>query len=591
MKIFNCLLALSAGDILSIFNSLFFVLGGVTVFMFGMNLMGHNIEKTAGKSIRRLMGKATVNRFAGVGTGAAVTALVNSSAATTVMIIGFVNVGLMTLVQAASVIMGANIGTTISAFIMALSSASGSLSIAGIFALVAFIGFVFTIAGKTDKLKQIGCILEGLGLIFIGLNVMSRSVSDLVNSENIGGAIEELFINLGNGKSTLTWEIIVLFVLGVVLTALMQSSGALTAIVISLASANLISLQMAMCIVLGTNVGTCFTSLLSSMGASANAKRAAVIHLLFNVAGTLIFIFPVAFAGKYIAKFFSLFIEQTQWQIAVFHMFFNLLTTALLLPFIKYLVKLSTILVRDKEEKKAEENETLDPRLLKTPAIAVGQVRKQLLIMADAAFSNYKLSLDMLLSGDTSKKADFAKVEDSINANNNHIVHYLIELSLQELSAKDEKKVSSFFRVSSDLERIGDYAENITEYAEKKAEQEIDFSEHATAEIMEMDTHLTNLYNNVIKVFRDSDLSYMPQVEYEEDETDRMNKVMQKSHLRRMKEGRCSPETGAIFLQLAVTMERIGDHMHNVANSVLEYGRKGNGARRQASRKPAIDVK
>ena len=584
MKIFSSLLALSAGDVLTVFNSLFFVLGGVTVFMLGMNMMGHNIEKAAGKSIRRLMGKATVNRFAGVGTGAAVTALVNSSAATTVMIIGFVNVGLMTLVQAASVIMGANIGTTISAFIMALSAESGSLSIAAIFALVAFVGFVFTIAGKTDKMKQIGCILEGIGMIFIGLNVMSTAVNTLVKNENIGGAIENLFQSLGNGKSTLTWEIIVLFILGIVLTALMQSSAALTAIVISLASEGLISLQMAMCIVLGTNIGTCFTSLLSSMGANANAKRAAIIHLLFNVTGALIFIFPVAFAGKYIAQFFDSFIAETQWQIAVFHMVFNIMTTAILLPFIKYLVKISTLLVRDKSDNKPAENEILDPRLLITPAIAVAQVRKQLLIMADAAFSNYKQSLEMLLTGDTSRKEEFAKVEDSINANNSHIVHYLIELSLQELSAKDEKKVSSFFRVSSDLERIGDYAENITEYAEKKAEQDIEFSEHATAEIMEMDTHLTNLYNNVIAVFRDSDLSLMPQVEFEEDETDRMNKVMQKSHLRRMKEGHCSPETGAIFLQLAVTMERIGDHMHNIANSVLVYGRKPRTAKSSATK-------
>ena len=583
MKIFNSLLALSAGDVLTVFNSLFFILGGVTVFMIGMNMMGHNIEKAAGKSIRRLMGKATVNRFAGVGTGAAVTALVNSSAATTVMIIGFVNVGLMTLVQATSVIMGANIGTTISAFIMALSSASGAqLSMAAIFALVAFVGFVFTIAGKTDRLKQIGCILEGIGLIFIGLNVMSRAVNDLLDpgKGTIRAAIENLFQGLGNGKSTLTWEIIVLFLLGVLLTALMQSSGALTAIVISLASADLISLQMAMCIILGTNVGTCFTSLLSSMGANANAKRAAVIHLLFNVTGTLIFIFPVAFAGNYIANFFSLFIAQTQWQIAVFHMVFNILTTAILLPFIKYLVKISTLLVHDKSENTTEENETLDPRLLKTPAIAVGQVRKQLLTMADLAFSNYKLSLEMLMSGDTSKMEEFAKVEDSINANNSNIVHYLIELSLQELSKKDEKKVSSFFRVSSDLERIGDYAENITEFAEKKAEQNLDFSEHAMVEIQEMDSHLTNLFKHATDVFRYSDLSYIPEVEFEENETDRMNKVMQKSHLRRMKEGRCSPETGAIFLQLAVTMERIGDHMHNIANSVLEYGHKAVSAKK-----------
>ena len=408
------LLALSGGDVLTVFNSLFFILGGITVFMIGMNMMGHNIEKAAGRSIRRLMGKATVNRFAGVGTGAAVTALVNSSSATTVMIVGFVNVGLMTLTQAASVIMGANIGTTVSAFIMALSSAGGSqFSVGALFALVAFAGLVLTIASKREKIKQLGYILEGVGLIFIGLNVMSGAVNDLVESENIGSAIENMFISLGNGKSFLTWEIIVLFLLGAFLTALMQSSGALTAIVISLASSSLISLQMAMCIILGTNVGTCFTSVLSSAGASVNARRAAMVHLLFNVAGALIFIFPVAFAGKYIAEFFSGFIADTEWQIALFHMVFNLVTTAVLLPFIKYLVKASCILVREKKRGVQEEYEALDTRLLKAPAVAVGQVRKQLLKMSEDAFKNYKLSLDMLLSGDLSGQDEFAKTEES----------------------------------------------------------------------------------------------------------------------------------------------------------------------------------
>ena len=268
----NSLLALNGSDVLTVVSSMFFILGGITVFMIGMSMMGSNIEKAAGKSMRRLMGKATKNRFVGVGTGAAVTAIVNSSAATTVMIVGFVNVGLMTLTQAASVIMGANIGTTISAFIMALSSAGGaSFSAAAVFALVAFVGFVFTLVGKSDKFKQVGAILEGVGLIFIGLNVMSGAVGDMLDNENVEGAIEGMFIAIGNGKETLTWEIIVLFLLGVLLTALMQSSAALTAIIISLASSNLISLQMAMCIILGANVGTCLTSLISSFGASVNA--------------------------------------------------------------------------------------------------------------------------------------------------------------------------------------------------------------------------------------------------------------------------------------------------------------------------------
>ena len=570
----NSLLALNGSDVLTVVGSMFFILGGITVFMIGMSMMGSNIEKAAGKSMRRLMGKATKNRFVGVGTGAAVTAIVNSSAATTVMIVGFVNVGLMTLTQAASVIMGANIGTTISAFIMALSSAGGaSFSAAAVFALVAFVGFVFTLVGKSDKFKQVGAILEGIGLIFIGLNVMSGAVGDMLDNENVEGAIEGMFIAIGNGKETLTWEIIVLFLLGVLLTALMQSSAALTAIIISLASSNLISLQMAMCIILGANVGTCLTSLISSFGASVNAKRTAAVHLLFNVAGCLIFSFPVAFAGKYIAQFLNGIIPQTQWQIAIFHMVFNLLTTALLLPFLKYLVKLACLIVPEKNGgEEQEDSDTLDLRILKTPAIAVGQVRKQLLKMGEDAFTNYKLSLDMLLSGDLSRKDEFAERENNINAANKYIVSFLIRLSLTEISELDEKKVSSFFRVVSDIERVGDYAENIVEYAQKLIEDKVEFTDSAKDEIREMDSHISNLYKYVCSVFADSDLKYTVDVEREEQETDRMNEVMQQAHIQRMADGKCSAEAGALFLQLAVNMERIGDHMHNIANSVKDYG-------------------
>ena len=294
--------------VMLIINSIFMILGGIVVFMIGMEMMGSNLEKAAGKNIRKLMGKAAKNRFTGIGTGAVVTALVNSSAATTVMIVGFVNVGLMTLTQAASVIMGANIGTTISAFIMALSSAGGSwFSVTAIFALIAFIGFAITLISKKDNVKRIGSIFVGVGLIFIGLSVMSGAVSSMLANEQINDAVRGLFQIF---EPPLTWEIIVLFLLGVVLTAMMQSSAALTAIVISLASQGLITLQAAMCIILGANVGTCLTSLISAVGATVNAKRAAMVHLLFNVAGCLIFIFPVAFAGDYIAEFLNSFIAE-----------------------------------------------------------------------------------------------------------------------------------------------------------------------------------------------------------------------------------------------------------------------------------------
>lgn len=566
--------ALTSNDVLVIFNSAFFILGGVAVFMVGMNMMGASLEAAAGKSMRRLMAKATGNRFLGVATGAAVTAIVNSSSATTVMIVGFVNVGLMTLTQAASVIMGANIGTTVSAFIMALSSSDGAFSIAAVFAFIAFVGFVLNLVVKNRQIKKVGAIFEGIGLIFIGLNVMSVAVGELMDG-NIGTEVSNMFIALGKDSERLTWEIIVLFLLGAALTAALQSSAALTAIVISLAGAGLISLQMAMCIILGANVGTCVTSLISSMGASVNAKRTAMVHLLFNVTGCVIFIFPVAFAGRYIAQFLNAFIPKTQWQIAVFHMIFNLVTTLLLLPFIKILVKLACLIVPDKVgEAVAEDAETLDKRLLKTPAIAVGQVRKEILKMSGEAFANYKRSVNMLLSGDLSDKDEFDATEKNINENNRYINSFLVKLSLEDLAETDEKKISSFYHVTSDIERIGDYAENIVEYAARMIAEKSGFSEHAREEILEMDRHITELYKLVVAAFSEIDLKYIPDVEREEQATDDVCTKMQQAHLRRMTQGRCTPEAGVVYLQLALNMERIGDHMHNIANSIKTYAHK-----------------
>lgn len=569
-------LLMSGSDVLTVVNSAFFILGGIAVFMVGMSMMGSNLENAAGKSMRRLMGKATKNRFAGVGTGAAVTAVVNSSAATTVMIVGFVNVGIMTLVQATPVIMGANIGTTISAFIMALSSAGrATFSVAAVFALIAFAGFVLTLVGKNDKVKRIGNIFEGIGLIFIGLNVMSGAVHDLIENDSINQSITDMFVAIGKDKETLSWEIPVLFLLGALLTAAMQSSAALTSIIITLAGTNLISLQMAMCIILGANVGTCLTSLLSSMGASINAKRTAMVHLLFNLGGCLIFIWPVAFAGKYIDIGLSSIIADTEWQIALFHLVFNLLTTFILLPFVNTLVKLASLIVKDKKGGEVQSSaETLDVRLLKTPAIAVGQVRKELLRMDVMAYDNYKLALSMLINKDLSQKEHFAETERNINETNKYVTSFLVKLQLEELAENDEKKVSSFYHVASDLERIGDYAENIVEYAERMVEDNAEFSESAIEEIERMDGHISALHNAVVKTFGEITLNYVSEVETEEQATDEVCSEMQEAHLRRMQEGSCSPEAGVVYLQLALNLERIGDHMHNIANSVKTYAGK-----------------
>ena len=376
-----------------IINNFCLVLGGIAIFMIGMEMMGANLEKAAGRNIRTLMGKATANRFAGIGTGAAITALIQSSSATTVMLVGFVNVGLMTLSQAASVIMGANIGTTISAFISALSSGGAELKVASVFAFVAFVGILMTMISKSDRNKRVGSILSGLGMIFIGLNVMSVSVNELTaEGSEVGDAIRALFASLGNNADNLTWEVPVLFLIGLVLTGIMQSSSAITAIIISLASAGLMNLQMSMCVVLGTNVGTCVTAVISSIGTTTNAKRTACVHLLFNIFGCLIFILPVSIWGRQIAGFISGIIPKTSWQIAIFHLFFNVVTTFILVWFLDYLVKLACIIVPDKAEaSKVSPNQILDERILKTPAI------HRMTYFADVVFQHLFLILSICI--------------------------------------------------------------------------------------------------------------------------------------------------------------------------------------------------
>ena len=567
------LLALGGSEVLTVINCMLMLFGGVAAFIIGMNMMGTNLETAAGKSMRRLMAKATKNRFLGVATGAAVTAIVQSSSATTVMIVGFVNVGLMTLTQAVSIIMGANIGTTVTAFITAISTAGAEFEITALFAFVAFVGVLMSMLGKKDKIKRVGFILQGLGLIFVGMDVMSVSIKQMLADAEIKQVIDNVFISIGYGKDVLTWEIIVLFLLGAVFTGIVQSSSTATAIVISLTASNLITLPMAIFIVLGTNVGTCVTALFSSLGTNTNAKRTAIVHLLFNLIGSIVFIIPLAFTSGYIADFLNSFIANVSWQVAIFHMVFNLLTTAILLPFIKYLVKLACLIVPEKKGQggQSDEHETLDKRLLRTPAIAVGQVRKELTYRGKLAFDNYKRALDMLLTGDMSKAKEFAATEKNINDYNSYISSFLVKLSLEDLAETDEKKVSSFYHVASDIERIGDYAENIVEYAMKMNGDKAQFSDHAKQEILEMDGHISRLYECVRSVFADIDLKYIEEVEREESATDEVCEKMQKAHLRRAEESRCTPSAGAIYLQLAINMERIGDHLHNIANSVKTY--------------------
>lgn len=567
---------MSIEGVLQIVSAFFYVLGGMTVFMIGMDILGSNLEKAAGSKMRTLIGKATKNKFVGIATGTAITAIIQSSSATTVMVVGFVNIGMMTLIQATSIIMGANIGTTITAFISALSMGGAELEVSAVFAFIAFIGLMMTLFAREEKTKRIGFILAGLGMIFVGLYTMSFSVTGLTEGDGeVPTAIRGMFAAIGYGKTTLSWEIFVLFLLGLVLTGIMQSSSAITAIVITLASSNLISLHMALFIVLGTNIGTCFTAVLSSIGTNVNARRAACIHLMFNIIGCVIFAVPTIVWGGDIARLLESWLPgNVTWQIALFHLFFNVTNTIILMWFIPQLVKLSQLIIRDKkaeESHAADSGELLDKRLLKTPAIAVGQARKGIVKMGQLAFANYKLAVQMLLDGNVDKKSEFAENERHIDELNKYITQFLVKLSSEDISGIDETKVSSFYHVTSDIERVGDYAENIVEYAEEMMKAKATFSDHAVAEIREMDGYIDELYKNVEMTFANHNLSYTQNIDVAENAVDEMCAKMKEAHLRRTNEGRCSPEAGSIYLQLAVNMERIGDHLNNIANSVKTY--------------------
>lgn len=562
-----------------IIQQVFFLLGGLTVFMVGMKMMGANLEKAAGSGLRRMMAGASANRFVGIGTGTLITAIVNSSSATTVMIVGFVNIGLLSLVQATPIIMGANIGTTLSAFIMALSGGDG-FSVASVFAVLAFSGLVIEMLTKSDKIKRVGAILIGVGFIFIGLNFMSNAVDVLVDDTTVGvgDAIRNIFISLGNGAEELgLGHILLLFAIGMVLTAVLQASSAITGIMIALASSGLVSINMAIFVVLGTNVGTCATSLISSIGTDTNGKRAAVIHLLFNVIGSIIFMIPLILLQDQMIALLNGITDVVKWEIAIFHMLFNVSTTLILLPFVKPLTKLATLLVPEsgKKQRPLPASEYLDERLLKTPPIAVAQIRKEIESMSKLAIDNYSRSIDMLLTLDLSQSELFAETEKTINRLNTEIAAFCVKLSQRDITDNDEKKIGSFYRVISDIERIGDYAENIVEYAQRMSEDQATFSDMAKAEIKAVDERIRALYQKIDFAFVKRDLSQYREIDEIEESVDMLTNQMSEAHLERMTKGECTPKSGAIYLQLSGNLERIADHLVNIANSVKTYHHTG----------------
>lgn len=551
---------------LDIFYAFLSLLGGIGVFLYGMKLMGDSLEMVAGNEIKRMFAKISNKKLIGVGIGTVTTAVVQSSAAIIVMSMGFVNSGLMSLTQAITISYGANIGTCVTALIVAVGVGGfADVQLTVIFAALAGVGALMIMFTKKDKVKKIGGIITGLGMIFVGLSVMTSSMSIFSQSDKISAFLAKI----SNPA--------LLLLFGILFTALIQSSSAVSGIVITMVASvpALLQFDQALYIILGSNIGTCITSLIAAIGTNTNAKRAAVINVFYKTVGVIIF--GILSIWVPFGKMFSIF-KAPALQVAMFHLFFNVVATVIFFPFTNLMVKASEKIMPEKK-KPVDENEPhlyfLEERLLRTPPVAVAQLKNEIENMAEIAKSNFDKCMDAVMVGKVSDVIDeIAKNEKCLNFLNREITKYLVKLSQVDLSEDDKLLISTSYHTVSDIERIGDYAENISEYAEKMEADKLTFSPKAISEIQTLKATITNLYDEVMKTYKEVTLDYIDKVNEYEESVDRQKEEMGEHHIERMNKGECTPEVGAIYLSLASNAERVADHMTNVAYAVKSYAKK-----------------
>ena len=540
-------------------GSLVWLLAGVGVFIVGMNFLSDALEKSAGSGMKKMLEKISNNRLSGVGIGAGVTAIIQSSSATSVMVIGLVNAGVMTLMQATPIIMGANIGTTITGVLVALKNDYFNM----LMYLLAFAGVMMGFF-KSEKIKLAGLLCSGLGLIFVGLEVMS--------SEQAFGnpLVEELFTNV---FKTIDFPLLLIFV-GIIFTALIQSSSAATGVVITMVGTGVLPLELALFIILGANIGTCVTALLASVGANANSKRVALIHFTFNVIGTalftaLIWIFKEPSVNLLVSMFPGSDPMSLQMRVSVFHVIFNVTTTALLIPFTKYLVKYSCLVIKDK--KATEETVTLkyvDDRLLTTPPIALMQVKKEMDYMLYLVEENMNLSFEAMENSTLAGGDTIRSNEAIIDFINGALTKFLIKLSANA-SESDERIIGSYFHVLNDLERIGDHAENFYEIAEEMLGKKIEFSQTGRSDIKKMRDVILNMLVISKDAFENLNKSRLSELVVLEDSVDTMKKELTANHFARLAEGNCSMEVSPYYSSAISGLERVADHLVNIGYSII----------------------
>ena len=552
----------------AVLSAILTLLAGIGIFLIACQMMSTNLESASSTKLKKLFAKASKSRLLGVGIGALGTAAIQSSGATTVMTIGFVNAGIISLSQAATIIYGANIGTTITAQIVALGMfGSNALSTTVIFSAFAGMGAFLSLFSRQDKWRTMGGVLAGFGMLFVGLSLMSSSMGEFAALDGV----KTFLAKIGNP--------ILLVLIGAIFTAIIQSSSVMTSIALTMVVTGLINLEQGIFLTMGSNIGSCVVAIIAGIASGKNAKRTALIHLLFNCSGVLLFLIVGWLLGLFSGgainfgvMFENMFPGVPQTQLAMFHTFFNVCTVIVILPLNETLVKLVCRLIPDAASD-AEENafklRYVDENMLRTPPLAVEQVKNEIIRMSHLAMDNFDRSIEIITSLNFSKRGVFDKTEEEINFINRALVDFVVKLSNKSaLSERDHIYLSTTFRYIRDIERIGDYAENIVEYADGLMREGSSFSDKALEEIRQLSELIHNLYDKVLKAYTDEDYNYMAQANIIEEQIDDFTKMMEDNHIGRLNEGICTPSTGAHYLELSSNTERIADHLINVAKSI-----------------------
>lgn len=524
------------------------LLGGLGLFLYGMKLMGDGLEMAAGSRLKKIVEKLTRNKYMGALVGLIVTMVIQSSSSTTVMVVGFVNAGLMTLAQATGVIMGANIGTTVTGLLIAIK-------LNDLAPIAIFIGVVMIMFIKKTSYKHVGQIIAGFGILFMGMTNMGDALAPLSESQ--------MFKDM---MSTFSNPLIGVLI-GLVFTAIIQSSSASVGVLMALAGQGVVPIESAVFVIFGQNIGTCVTAVLSCIGTNRTAKRTATVHLLFNIIGATLFI-CISLFTPFISWVKMAAPDNILMQISIVHITFNVVTTAILLPLSDYLVKLACIVIPGEDEKReAKSLKFLDARILKTPPIAVAQVLKEVARMGDLARKNYLMAMDMLFTGNVEKMEELEDNEEVLNFLNTNITEYLVKINSLELEDNDRKLVGALFHVVSDFERIGDHGENIAEQAIQLQTTKTTFSEQALQELHQMQDKVISVLDDSCRLFQerkmDFDLAY--KINSTEDSIDDMAKTCKENHVSRLNQSLCTAQGGAIYNDLITNLERIADHSTNIA--------------------------